>query len=125
MKTKHEIIDIIASSYTSKTRAMTGKNHCQYITEDGRKCAVGMFMTDEGLEFSKGLDLSATGINRRLFNEQRRNLDDILIKEVRGHELLFWDEMQNRLHDKETYWDENGITPKGKSAFETLKNVWL
>lgn len=125
MKTKHEIIDIIASSYTSKTRAMTGKNSCQYITDDGRKCAVAMFMTDEGVEFSKGSSLSATGINRSLSEKQRRGFDDVLIEEVRGHELLFWDEMQSCLHDEERYWDENGITPKGKSAVETLKNDWL
>lgn len=51
---------------------------------------------------------------------RRRNVDDALKPDYRGHDIGFWYEVQ-MLHDRHEYWDDDGITEKGRGYVKTLK----
>lgn len=40
-------------------------------------------------------------------------------EEYQGHDKLFWDDLQ-KLHDREFYWDENGLTALGSIYYKEL-----
>lgn len=129
-KIKVEIIEEIASFYNSTNRGYFDGN-CAYNTHDGRKCAVGRCMTDEGIEkFGncsggvKSLAASASEENtgKYLFSDSdsaNEHLDSLLKEEYRGHEIFFWDDLQS-FHDAAHNWNEDGLTEDGKRVKQAL-----
>ncbi len=118
--TKVEIINIVASHYNESNRAYEKGFGCKYRTEDGRMCAVGMCMTDEGLrEF--GDTKSAVHAIANMLQDRGKELDDILKDEYRGHDIELWEKLQV-LHDNETHWNEDGISNLGKHKVSRLIN---
>lgn len=81
---------------------------CQYESPDGKRCAVGRFMTDKAL--SK-VGRSTKKIQVLSF---KYGLDNLLKPEYQGFPLLFWKKIQN-LHDNSDFWSEDGITEEGLS----------
>jgi hypothetical protein len=125
MKTKIEIIDIIAKSYTIGTRAVVGgKNSvCNYLTGSGLKCGVGMFLTEDALKVAEGCKGNVGSLQIHLQARGFRNLDSAFIEEVRGHGLNFWGEMQN-LHDYGSNWNSEGLSIEGKEEADLLRRKY-
>jgi len=121
MKTKLEIINMVANHYNKKNRAKTDYG-CRYITDDGRMCAVGICMTDGALEDFKHHFGGVQSIAKSITKSGMEGSIDVLLKdEYKGHDLWFWSELQY-FHDDNNAWDENGMTKHGLSKYERLKN---
>lgn len=126
-KTKLEIIDETVAAYrTNKDRARqyslgSGRTVCKYITDDGKKCAVGRCMA-KPLDVEGGVRMLAYMYYQKS-GVSCKHLDDLLKPEYRGHELGFWVYLQS-LHDTEGYHDENGWTDRGKEAIEFVKKIY-
>ncbi len=141
MKTKLEIIEEVASSYTSLTRAVDPKQYgtCRYLTEDGKKCAVGRALTDEAQEHlatchSPNPYADELAFNMLSLDDQHEvvqngielfdnSLDPFLKEEYKGHDPKFWANLQN-LHDNSHFWDENGLNDAGNKAKQMLINKY-
>jgi hypothetical protein len=135
-KTKLEIIDETVAYYSEdpwKKRAFHGT--CMYITEDGKMCAVGRVLLEpETMPTNGNLDtllckLSWAGRFPRTLPGDRNNYmegnleDDMVKEEYAGHSKKFWQDMQN-LHDRDGYWDKEGITEMGEKYVKSLKEKY-
>ncbi len=118
MKSKLEIIEETAQSYTLKNRSVSiGTNQCVYLGDKDTRCAFSRCCMD---------DPDTNNILRH--NQQKtagellRNFpeDQLLKPEYLGHDLTFWNRIQD-LHDWSPNWDENGLTGIGQYAVETLR----
>ena len=118
MKTKKEIIEMVANHYNRENRAYDdGK--CSYLTTGGRMCAVGMCMTDEALDKYGGFQ---GGVNE-LEKEAQCKVNELLKEEFKGHSTEFWDEAQ-WLHDNSDYWDDDGLTEGGRNQYNSLLEIF-
>lgn len=89
---------------------------CEYLTSDGRMCAVGRCIIDPENVPSVG-----DGNNTFYFGVK----DRITFKpEYQGLPDDFWAELQE-LHDSESCWDESGITSYGKEVMYDLCDRFL
>jgi hypothetical protein len=125
MKTKIEIIDIIAKSYTSDTRAVIdgASGACKYLTGSGLKCGVGMFLTEDAVKVAEGCMGNVGSLQVHLQTRGFEDLDSAFIKEVRGHGFNFWGEMQG-LHDYGSNWDSEGLSIEGKEEADLLRRKY-
>ena len=116
--TKHEIIDLIASTYNCQNRAEDG-HACFYLTGDGKTCAVGMTLEDP----EKWEDFSRTCADSAV--ETVFESDEILWaaqkEKFRGHSLSFWANMQH-FHDRGEIWTDTGLSGIGKQYVNQLKD---
>lgn len=117
MKTKLEIIEEVANHY-NKTNRGIGYNGCNYRTDDGKMCAVGMCMTEEALD--KYGDFTSGVYELRA---KAAAFQTLLKKEYRLHSISFWNALQ-KFHDDHDAWDENGMTEHGLYRYEYLKNKY-
>ena len=112
-KSQHEIIDFIANHYNTGNRAVEavgGGNYCRYNTPDGKQCAFAiMCIEPETLPEGVGASAHLTNLGA-----------EILKPEFRGYNFHFYNVIQH-FHDKEEYWNENGLTDKGKKKVAELK----
>lgn len=93
---------------------------CDYWNQEtNKKCAVGRCFTDEALkscgesgDLVHNLDISY-------------GLDSLLQEKYRGHDISFWQDLQN-LHDHTHYWhsENKGMTKLGMKKLSELKNYW-
>lgn len=114
MKTAREIIEETAAFYTSENRAKPDNGRrCQYLTKDGRMCAVGRCLTDP-----------ARIEGNYIFLQSIPNLDDELKPEYRGHPINFWQDLQ-RLHDYTFNWNNEGLSNDGESVRNRLLEKWV
>ena len=111
--TKVEIINIVASHYNLSNRATNHRGQCQYITSDGKMCAVGMCIEDDKIQHLKGAIMDVIGLN------DEWGLQVILKEEYRGHSVDFWTELQ-ALHDIEGHWTDEGLSKEGKKEVAFL-----
>lgn len=125
MKTKIEIIDIVAKSYTSTTRAIreSSAGTCQYLTKSGRRCGVGMFLNEDSARVAGGCMGDVEALEIHLDQRGFKSLDSALIEEVRGHSYLFWSDIQ-MLHDAGANWDSEGLSTEGKEEVDLLKQKY-
>lgn len=100
-----------------------GSTTCRYITDDGRKCAVGRVMMDEHLA-------EANNYNGVLDVEHlmcpNGMIDDLLKEEYRGHPTHFWDGLQY-LHDMPHFWKKRPdgteeLSPDGVRFYREFKD---
>jgi hypothetical protein len=120
-KTKLQIIEETAAFYmedpnrrAKKALPGTGAGeYCVYVTEDGRRCAVGRYLLfPERCPQGSIVDIlnsDNSGIKQTDF-----------IENARGHEWDFWYDLQ-QFHDGISYWDKQGITIAGKEYLNRLK----
>lgn len=119
MKTKSEIIEEIAASYTSKNRSVMAvwnddgeeDTECRYFGPNGKRCAFSRccLETDEVINFLAQEENIAAD---KVLEDAKKKGIEILKEEYRGHEYGFWTQLQC-FHDKASNWDENGLTEKG------------
>ena len=128
--TKLEIINETAAFYNKTNRGIDG-NGCIYLNlETKNMCAVGRCMTETAMECyhrysgsasSLGMtacDHAGEKVNYNLLTSL--DLDYVLKDEYKGHSTGFWNSVQS-FHDCTANWNENGLTERGRDAFETLK----
>jgi hypothetical protein len=109
MKTRTEIIQETVDYYSEDVsrRAVTDGG-CEYLTKDGRSCAVGRCFTEEGLKEYK--DCNTIFIRQMLFYfKDEYKIDD----------SIFWEDLQH-LHDHSLYWCNSGLSKSGEKYVEKL-----
>jgi hypothetical protein len=132
-KTKLEILEETANFYNRNNRATHEKFGCAYRNDEGNKCAVGRCMTDEAIEkygdFDGAASTLANAIGRNelgvniSYGNDAKILDYVLDEEYHGHELEFWGDLQT-LHDNQSRWDNEGLSPYGKQLYKSLVEKW-
>lgn len=110
--TKLEIIEETAAFYNKNNRGTAYPNGtgalCEYLTKDGRMCAVGRCM----IAPKNDMIGSICTVNANLLRDNLGGLEAALKPEYRGHDIDFWMKLQG-FHDNVAYWDENGLTQEG------------
>ena len=126
-KTKKEIILETAAFYGEdpSRRAVIkqeGLAKCRYLTEDGRKCAVGRCL----IEGEKMLYVDTVGAQEGMSAElvdmavgMIQNLEDVLMPEYRGHYRYFWSGLQE-FHDCDEHFTDTGLSELGERKLEFL-----
>ena len=115
MKSKIEIIEETVAYYSEDTtRRGYEYGECLYMTEGGKKCAVGRCMNDYALGKLKGVVEAVDDLE---------NFQVLLKPEYRGHSIRFWGALQG-LHDANKNWNVFGLTSVGKVEVEELKKGW-
>ena len=96
-------------------RAING-SLCVYRADDGRMCAVGRCLEPSAYD-PKWEDQAASTIIDHLgmegFKEEYRHLND----------PRFWTSLQ-LFHDSYRYWDNEGLTEKGKKFVKELEDAY-
>lgn len=117
--TKHEILDKIASSYTSENRSVVPSGiGCLYKGDQGKECAFAMMVKEESKDkLIDGVTAAA------LFGAARGITQDDLKPEYQGHSLAFYDSCQ-LLHDQASYWNYTGLNQRGKRALALIKEEY-
>lgn len=135
--TKEEIINETVKFYSTdpKRRSVNNKKegtpNCQYVSGDGRNCAVGRCLTTKiknkvatstynNSDF-QGLVHGMIGCE---WDKTEENLDKLLKPSYRGHNLRFWEDLQN-LHDVDDYWNETGLSADGTYDLEKLRKKYV
>ena len=109
-----EIIDEIVEKYNKNTelRAVTNGSCVYYDPKTGNTCAVGHCMENPKLiAYSRSSVFNIT------------NFEGRLKPEYRGHILCFWQDIQT-LHDTRLFWEEVGLTERGKRFVKDLKSIY-
>lgn len=112
-KTKLEIINETAAYYSKDTsrRAFSSNDSCQYLTIDGRMCAVGRCFTSKGLKTYGDIMGSYDCDMHKLMRVEYSHIDD----------ECFWIDLQN-FHDGHSYWNKRkGLTVSGKRCLAELR----
>lgn len=109
----NKILDETVAYYDTKDKLAKDEvsGHCEYLTEEGNKCAVGRYFTDGTIELIRtiqntkieempvGLIVLSDAIKGDVFDlEAVMPLKDVLIDEVKDVPVVFWNELQS-LHD--------------------------
>lgn len=123
--TKLEIIDeLIVNGYAKnpKTRGVhPNTTNCIYKNlETGNRCAVGKCITEEYIDKIGQFEGSVTTLENYMLSQHDKTLDDIMIEKYRGHDSEFWSLVQI-YHDSDLNFNEDGLTIKGESRLERLK----
>ncbi len=114
--TKIEIIKETAEFYNSENRGYDYiKDNCMYITNDGKKCAIGRCLNTKGIQAIKNIQTKSFII---LF-PTNEILDSYLKPKYRGHIKDFWLTLQS-FHDTDEFWDKEGLSGDGKFEYEEL-----
>lgn len=113
-------------TYTSNNRGYDeDKGMCVYETEDGKQCAVGRCMTQNGIAFGKHLaDSGKPSAVASVHERSHSGIDTYLKPEYQGLRIEFWEALQT-LHDSSHNWDEKGLSKLGKERAESLFDVKL
>lgn len=128
--TKLEIITETVQHYTQGgARSLTEEsNYCVYNGPKGSHCAVGRCMLTKykriktnNVDWNEGT--AAINLASRLTNGVSENLDSVLAIRYRGHEMLFWSQLQD-FHDKGINWEEGKLTSMGELNVLHLIGKW-
>lgn len=127
VKSKAEIIEEVASFYNLTNRGFdeTTDSCCYYVFEKGQEktCAVGRYLKSEFKTEEFADKHTFDNIADVLEYKETRTLDYILIPEVQGHELEFWENMQN-FHDSEANFTTEGLSEIGEMEKQRLIQKW-
>lgn len=126
-KTKKEIILETAEFYDSdpSRRAVVnqdGRSKCRYLTEDGRKCAVGRCLIEGEKILYVGIFDAQEAMSAELADtpvNDITNLQDVLMPEYRGHDIYFWERLQE-FHDCDNHFTDTGLSEDGQHQLEFL-----
>ena len=109
-------------------RCMDDDSTCMYTNDQGKHCAIGRFLLPE----HQTLEFANVHIQDNVENlEGVINLDDVLIPEVRGFPVDFWNDLQV-LHDGRYYWSESrncigiaGLTIRGEDFYYEILSRYV
>jgi hypothetical protein len=120
--TRVEIINDTVAYYsedTSRRGLSPNGESCEYLTGEGKMCAVGRCLLPSARKKVEAW-VGAVEIAKNL---GKRDLDSVLSKKYTGHAEKFWAELQV-LHDRSVYWDDKGITKEGELRVGGLLLKW-
>ena len=101
--TKLEIIKEVVDFYEpNPSRRAIEQGTCKYLTYNGNKCALGRCFTDEAIEKYGAFQGSVTALAIDL-DIQEEDFQLLLKEEYRGHNTLFWSNIQ-KYHDSYYFW---------------------
>lgn len=137
MKTlsKAQIINETVSFYSADTKRRSVNQNgatpgCQYISEDGRNCAVGRCLTTkvkDKVATSEYNNADFQGLVVGMLDcswpDALVNYNKILKPSYRGHNMRFWEDLQS-LHDNDDFWNETGLTIKGNQELDNLNKKY-
>ena len=106
-----EILDETIEYYTHNPRGITDGEVCLYLTEDGKKCAVGRCLVEGRIPttFEGGVPSLV------------RKYGTFLLKpQYRGYKEAFWTDLQT-LHDRSYYWVVGGLNDEGERYVNEIK----
>jgi len=118
-RTKQDYLDLLQETvdfYNLNNRGFNEeKETCEYITHDGKMCAVGRCMIDPKVGYAENLT-----VNNLVFKDNNiTSVDDLLKPEYRGYPVSFWVELQG-LHDTQAMWTDEGLSARGE---QQVKNI--
>lgn len=112
------ILDTVDFYHKNENKRAVSMGDCQYLTEDGRRCAVGRYVLDEHIEAIEAVEGDFGGSDYESVCSLLgvETLDSYMKEEVRGMPRKFWTTMQD-LHDRDECWAVGkGLTHLGKNA---------
>lgn len=111
--TKLEIIDETVKFYTEDPSRRAVENFsCEYLTADGRMCAVGRCA-----ENPEDIPYGSLGFDDNVWAT-------IEFKpQYQGHDERFWSDLQT-FHDTSSFWESDGLSEDGKEHVEFLKKKY-
>jgi len=142
--TKLEIIEETVDFYSQDTNRRASKSNglsgfiCSYENEFGNKCALGRCFDTENSNYSiiRYYEGNISSLIEFLITKEGeviekikdeniiyQELENVLLPLYRGHELIFWKDLQN-LHDTEAFWLKKGLTEKGLIYVQDLKQKY-
>ncbi len=97
-------------------RGLDGEKSCVFIEEEsGNKCAVGRYLAPTALKkLIESGELNG-GVDEAREVSSKTSLINILPQE-------FWCNLQ-RFHDINAYWNEKGLTRKGRLEYSLIKST--
>lgn len=99
-----EVITNTVKYYSNNPRATRpGTNICEYMTEEGYRCALGRWFIDPRFNYVEGDVLEVINRIEHDSDPNLKTLDDLLDPEVRGFSTYFWMDLQY-LHDSSRFW---------------------
>ena len=118
---RKEVLGIVTKHFNSTNRSTEPAPFlgCLYLSDNGSKCAVGMFIKDEYIN-DKDWVMSHNDDGAKYLLDPS---DEILIEEYRGLGVEFWTDMQS-LHDEAAYWDEKGLTSEGEDMVAEIEKEY-
>jgi len=117
MKTKKEILEYVISEICAQGRATNG-SHCCLETNDGKRCAFSLCITDDS---RKALILS--NYSGAVSGLSDWEIEQYLKPEFHGHEREFWENLQV-LHDVATNWENySGPTLLSSEGVKQYKKI--
>ena len=116
---RRKAMNIIINHFNSGNRSVSGdSSECYYRSEDGSKCAVGIFIKDEYIDDDDWIETHNQTDIKCLIDDT----DEILVEEYRGLGPWFWEDMQ-WLHDEKDNWTDGGLSPAGEEAVAKIKEL--
>lgn len=108
--TEKQIVNAVLEEYSDPTQRSLYKNQeggtCLYLSDNGNKCGVGRFMTDEALAICGKSSKKISTLSLKY------GLDNLMQEKYKGFSVLFWKKIQT-LHDTDHFWSEDGVTEDG------------
>lgn len=93
--------DTIAYYSEDVNRRAVNNMRCSYKTEDGKKCAIGRYISEKKYNSI----IEGHGVGSSVVYK-------LLPKKILDLDIDFLDDIQD-LHDQNYHWDKNGLTEKG------------
>ena len=107
-----QLIDETVSAYAADPPALRSRDNlgtCMYVTNDGRKCAIGRCL------------------NKKFVHQAARHNFEHILSQVKarykGFSQQFWRDLQE-LHDNNKNWDKNGLTEYGQTEVRYMKGTY-
>ena len=112
--TTHQIIDETVEYYKNNPRAKQ-RTWCEYLTDDGKMCAVGRCLTPKSLEI----------VHKEYEGKSISDIPSFKLKSrYEGHSVTFWFCLQS-FHDCDHCWDGNKLTEDGERRVKVLKEKFV
>jgi hypothetical protein len=115
--TASDIVNQVISTFSKPNSRSIEDGTGKFKSSDGKRCAVGLFMTDEAARKYGKTEFASIGIARML-KADRKKFDEILKPEAQGQSVQFWDRLEN-LHDEDSFYNEEGGFNKAGEKYAT------
>lgn len=115
-----EILNDTVGYYSADvSRRALSKDGCMYINPQGCKCAVGRYMVNPSTDM-----LGSVEEIHFEHEEEVIDIDSLLHPEYMGHDIDFWEAIQD-LHDTGSFWNPGGgLTKRGEENVEMIKRIF-
>lgn len=121
MKTKLEILKETAEAYSDPNNRAIYDNECMYLTDDGKKCAIGRCCEAPKQNWVGSVNYLYANPLEALIPSREMSIETCLKDEYKGHEVGFWSDLQH-LHDENEFFNKKGFSEKGMQQIYILED---